>query len=56
MVLQIDAEAISSKLKYEFSTSVNEYFPHIFGVIKKQEILKFVVVEINESGLFQIEI
>ena len=53
IVLQIDAEAIKDKLKYEFSTSVNEYFPHIYGVIEKQNILKVEFLEKNSDDLFQ---
>mgnify|MGYP000325935295 CR=1 FL=1 len=45
MILHIDAEAIKDKLKYEFSTSVNEYFPHIFGVIEKAAILQVEIVK-----------
>ena len=53
VILQIDAEAIKQKLKYEFSTSVNEYFPHIYGVIEKQHILKVEFIEKNSDNLFQ---
>jgi uncharacterized protein (DUF952 family) len=31
--LVIDAGKLESELKYEWSSSVNEYFPHIYGTI-----------------------
>jgi uncharacterized protein (DUF952 family) len=54
IVLTIDAEMVKDKLKYEFSNSVNEYFPHIYGVIEKKEILKIEIVKKPVHQLFQI--
>ena len=53
LILHLDANAMKSKIEYEFSKSVNDYFPHIFGVIEKENILQVQSVK-NEKGKFAI--
>ncbi|MEQ1554203.1 MAG: DUF952 domain-containing protein [Ferruginibacter sp.] len=38
--LYIDETKLTAELKYELAPSVNEMFPHIFGVINLDAILK----------------
>ena len=40
LVLHIEESHLSSPLKYEFATSVNEFFPHIFGPINLNAVNK----------------
>ncbi len=51
LILHLDANAMKSKIKFEFSNSVNDYFPHIFGVIEKENILQIDLVK-NENRNF----
>ena len=40
VVLHIDEHKLSSPFTYEFSASVNEEFPHIFGPVNLDAVLK----------------
>jgi uncharacterized protein (DUF952 family) len=40
ILLHIDEEKLSSPLKYELAPSVNEMFPHIFGPINIDAVVK----------------
>lgn len=40
LVLHIDEHKLTSVFTYEFSASVNEEFPHIFGKINLEAVLK----------------
>ena len=42
ILLHIDESKLSSPLKYELAPSVNELFPHIFGPINIDAIIKTV--------------
>ncbi len=42
MVLYIDTDKLSSNLKWEYSKSLNQDFPHIFGEINKEAVVKTV--------------
>jgi uncharacterized protein (DUF952 family) len=48
VVLHIDTAKLSHALKYELAPSVNEYFPHIFGVINIDA-----VVNITDTSNFK---
>jgi uncharacterized protein (DUF952 family) len=37
--LIIDTEELSSPLKYELAPSVNENFPHVYGVINLEAVV-----------------
>ncbi|MBC7626162.1 MAG: DUF952 domain-containing protein [Ferruginibacter sp.] len=39
-LLHIDETKLSAMVKYELAPSVNEMFPHIFGVINKDAVVK----------------
>jgi uncharacterized protein (DUF952 family) len=39
-VLHIDIEKLNPELKYELAPSVNQLFPHIFGEINREAIIK----------------
>lgn len=43
--LEINPKKLSAALKYELAPSINEYFPHVFGTINLDAVLK--VVSIN---------
>ena len=43
--LVIDINKLTSKLQYDFSPSVNEEFPHVYGTINVDAVID--VVEIN---------
>ncbi len=51
LILHLDANKMKSKIKFEFANSVNDYFPHIFGVIEKENILQIDLVK-NENRKF----
>jgi uncharacterized protein (DUF952 family) len=53
LILHLDACAMVSKIKYEWANSVQDYFPHIFGVIEKANILQIDTVK-NQNGKFNI--
>ena len=40
IVLHLDANAMQQKIKYEWASSANDFFPHIYGVIEKENILQ----------------
>ena len=40
VLLHIEEEKLTAPLKYELATSVNEMFPHIFGVININAVVK----------------
>lgn len=40
VLLHIDETLLTSDLKYELAPSVNEFFPHIFGPINLEAIIK----------------
>ena len=40
LLLHIDEDKITSKLVYEFSVSVNEEFPHIYGPLNVDAVIK----------------
>ncbi len=40
VLLHIEETKLTSSLKYELATSVNEMFPHIFGVINMEAVVK----------------
>ncbi len=40
LLLHIDEAKLSSPLKYELAPSVNEMFPHIFGTINLDAVVK----------------
>lgn len=42
MVLYIDTDKLSSNLKWEYSKSLNQDFPHIYGEINKEAVVKAV--------------
>jgi uncharacterized protein (DUF952 family) len=46
LVLKIEASKINALIKYELAPSVNEYFPHIFGVINKDAIVEIITIEV----------
>ncbi len=39
-ILHIDETLLTSMLKYELAPSVNEMFPHVFGVINKDAVVR----------------
>ncbi|MEY4874892.1 MAG: hypothetical protein RL708_41 [Bacteroidota bacterium] len=40
ILLHIDANAIKENIKYEWANSVQDYFPHIYSAIQKENILE----------------
>jgi uncharacterized protein (DUF952 family) len=40
LLLHIEEDKLTSKLLYELSTSVNEEFPHIYGTINLDAVVK----------------
>lgn len=42
MVLLIDTEKLKSEIKWEYSKSLNQDFPHIYGEINKDAVVKAV--------------
>jgi uncharacterized protein (DUF952 family) len=40
VLLHIEESKLTAELKYELAASINEMFPHIFGVINLDAILK----------------
>lgn len=40
LLLHIDESLLSSELKYELAPSVNEMFPHVFGPINTDAVVK----------------
>jgi len=54
-LLKIEAARVNAELKYELATSVNEYFPHIYGPLNKDAILEVLEFEASEDGTFKIE-
>ena len=42
MVLYIDTDKLSSNVKWEYSKSLNQDFPHIYGEINKDAVVKAV--------------
>lgn len=42
MVIFIDTDKLSSTIKWEYSKSLNQDFPHIYGEINKDAIIKAV--------------
>jgi uncharacterized protein (DUF952 family) len=42
--LVIDTEKLQSPLKYELAPSVNEKFPHIYGTINLDSIIKIIEI------------
>jgi uncharacterized protein (DUF952 family) len=55
LILHIDTQKLLADLKYEFSNSINEYFPHIYSPINKKSIIKIQEAE-NDNGIFQIRL
>lgn len=51
LLLHIDEAKLTSPLKYELATSVNENFPHIYGQINKDAIVKMQKILVAESEL-----
>lgn len=43
--LVIDVNKLTSKLQYDFSPSVNEKFPHVYGTINVEAVID--IVELN---------
>lgn len=39
-LLHIDESLVSSMIKYEFSPSINEVFPHIYGPLNTEAVTK----------------
>lgn len=39
LALSIDADIITAPIQYEFSSSLNETFPHIYGAINIESVL-----------------
>ncbi len=42
--LHIDETKLLAELKYELATSINEIFPHIFGVINVNAVVKIELI------------
>lgn len=42
MVLYIDTDKLSSTVKWEYSKSLNQDFPHIYGEINQNAVVKAV--------------
>ncbi len=42
--LHIDETKLLAELKYELATSINELFPHIFGVINVNAVVKIELI------------
>ena len=40
LLLHIDEDALTSELKYELAASVNEVFPHIYGAVNIDAVIK----------------
>jgi uncharacterized protein (DUF952 family) len=40
LLLHIDESMLTAELKYELSLSVNDEFPHIFGALNTEAVLK----------------
>jgi uncharacterized protein (DUF952 family) len=40
LLLHIDESLLTAPLKYEFSPSVNEVFPHVFGPINLESVVQ----------------
>jgi uncharacterized protein (DUF952 family) len=47
VLLEIDTNLLISELKYEYSPSVQQDFPHIYGGINKEAIVKIDLLEKN---------
>jgi uncharacterized protein (DUF952 family) len=44
ILLHIDESKLTAELKYELAPSVNEMFPHVFGVINLDAIVKTALI------------
>ncbi|MEO5893805.1 MAG: DUF952 domain-containing protein [Ferruginibacter sp.] len=44
LLLHIDESKLTAKLKYELAPSVNEEFPHIFGRLNIDAVLKAIAI------------
>lgn len=40
LLLHVDEALLTHELKYELSPSVNEFFPHLFGVLNLDAVVK----------------
>ena len=54
LLVKIEASKLSAPLKYEIATSVNEYFPHIYGPLNKDAIVEITELYAHEDGRFTI--
>ncbi|MEO7524736.1 MAG: DUF952 domain-containing protein [Ferruginibacter sp.] len=44
LLLHIDEEKLQSPLKYEMAASVQEIFPHVFGTINLDAVVKIIML------------
>ena len=54
VLLKIDPTKLNARTLYESPQETNEKFPHVYGTINKQAIVKVSELTCNENGEFRI--
>ncbi|TAE72546.1 MAG: DUF952 domain-containing protein [Bacteroidetes bacterium] len=53
LLLHIDENLLTSPLKFEKATDTNDDFPHIYGVLNINAVVKTEILKKNNQNLFQ---
>src|SRR6218665_3116897 len=51
LILKIDATRVKSEIKYELAT-IGEWFPHIYGPLNIDSVVKIFTVVLNQNGKY----
>lgn len=56
VLLHIDEFKLTSQLKYEMAPSVNQEFPHIYGVVNLDAVVMVTNIAAKSDGFFKIDL
>lgn len=55
VILMIDAEKVQAEIKYEYAEVGEEPFPHIYGPLNRDAVIKEFKIEPNQEGYFELD-